>query len=116
MYRCARGTTGLESVHAHLVRFVPGTSANAVYYQAYLLEGLTRWNADRASATRLETEAQKQQRCYDDRLMHRCNELASSLEMPAVLPDYIHSAEYTGEPIRLFNIKNMPSLNVTLVC
>ena len=109
VYRCARGTTGLESVHAHLVRFVPGTSANAVHYQAYLLEGLARWNSDRASATRLETEAQQQpqQRCYDERIMYRCNELASSLQMPAVFPNYTPPAEYTGETIRLLHIRNV---------
>ncbi len=48
--RCARGSTSLESFHLHMARFIPGTSASAVHYQAYLLEGLTRWNAARASA------------------------------------------------------------------
>ena len=28
-------------------RFIPGTSANDVHYQAYLLEGLMRWNQAR---------------------------------------------------------------------
>ena len=62
--RCARGTTSLESFHLHLARyrdplinmiihlmsfrFIPGTSASAVHYQAYLLEGVTRWNQARA--------------------------------------------------------------------
>lgn len=40
--RCARGSTSLESFHLHLARFIPGTSASAVNFQAYLLEGLTR--------------------------------------------------------------------------
>ena len=40
--RCARGTTSLESFHHHLVTFIPGTKANAVNFQAYLLEGITR--------------------------------------------------------------------------
>ncbi len=48
--RCARGSTSLESFHLHMARFIPGTAASAVHYQAYLLEGLTRWNAARASA------------------------------------------------------------------
>lgn len=65
-YRCARGSTSLESFHLHLNRFIPseitvcgsililltgtdselhviGTSANDVHYQAFLLEGLYRW-------------------------------------------------------------------------
>ena len=80
-YRCARGSTSLESFHLHINRFIPGmmkkelpfpffcffwqncsfltpfifflifqgTSASAMHFQAYLLEGLMRWNADRAS-------------------------------------------------------------------
>ena len=68
VYRCARGTTSLESFHLHLarygciksnrlwlngvhiVRFIPGTSASNVHFQAYLLEGLSRWNQARALA------------------------------------------------------------------
>ena len=45
VYRCARGSTSLESFHHHLLSFIPGTSANAVNFQAYLLDGLSRWNA-----------------------------------------------------------------------
>ncbi|KAK2143968.1 hypothetical protein NP493_4354g00007 [Ridgeia piscesae] len=45
--RCARGTTSLESFHLHLARFIPGTSANATNFQAFLLDGITRWNAQR---------------------------------------------------------------------
>lgn len=45
VYRCARGTTSLESFHMHLNRFIPGFAANAVNFQAYLIEGLFRWNS-----------------------------------------------------------------------
>ena len=31
-------------------RFIPGTSASDIHYQAYLIDGITRWNKDRASA------------------------------------------------------------------
>ncbi|CAB3997297.1 Hypothetical predicted protein [Paramuricea clavata] len=48
VYRCARGSTSLESFHLHLNRFIPGTSAGAVAFQAYLVEGLARWNGERA--------------------------------------------------------------------
>ena len=48
--RCARGSTSLESFHLHLAKFILGSSANAVHYQAYLLDGLTRWNAKRSAA------------------------------------------------------------------
>ncbi|KAJ4949420.1 hypothetical protein JOQ06_020935 [Pogonophryne albipinna] len=49
-FRCARGSTSLESFHLHLNRFIPGTSANALNFQLYLLEGLNRWNQDRGAA------------------------------------------------------------------
>lgn len=48
--RCARGSTSLESFHLHIARFIPGSSASDVHYQAYLLEGLARWNSSRAAA------------------------------------------------------------------
>ncbi|CAL8258403.1 unnamed protein product [Arctogadus glacialis] len=38
-YRCARGSTSLESFHLHLNRFIPGESANPWHFQAFLLEG-----------------------------------------------------------------------------
>eukprot|EP00111_Clytia_hemisphaerica_P012780 TCONS_00037589-protein len=47
LYRCARGTVSLESFHSHIVNFIPGTSANGVNFQAYLLAGLARWNEAR---------------------------------------------------------------------
>ena len=48
--RCARGSTSLESFHLHLASFIPGTSANAVHFQVYLMDGITRWNAARSAA------------------------------------------------------------------
>ncbi|XP_019633279.1 PREDICTED: uncharacterized protein LOC109476717 [Branchiostoma belcheri] len=42
VFRTGRGTTSLESFHLHLNRFIPGTSASAVNFQAYLVEGMTR--------------------------------------------------------------------------
>ncbi|XP_056330232.1 uncharacterized protein LOC130242212 [Danio aesculapii] len=49
-YQCARGSTSLESFHCHLNRFIPGTSANALNFQLYLLEDMKRWNQDRGTA------------------------------------------------------------------
>ena len=46
VFRCARGTTSLESFHLHLNQFIPGNIANGVHFQAYLLDSITRWNAD----------------------------------------------------------------------
>ena len=47
---CAQGTTSLESFHLHLARFTLGSSASAVNYQAYVLDGITRWNTAGAEA------------------------------------------------------------------
>ncbi|XP_049334953.1 uncharacterized protein LOC111197182 [Astyanax mexicanus] len=50
VYHCARGSTSLESFHLHLNNFIQGTSANGMHLQVYLLEGLVRWNENRAIA------------------------------------------------------------------
>ena len=69
VFRCSRGTTSLESFHLHLaryvhkilymyctvavscsIRFIPGSSASNVHFQAFFLEGLSRWNQARALA------------------------------------------------------------------
>ena len=47
LLRCARGSTSLESFHLHLARFIPGTAANAVNFQAYLVDGIAHWNTSR---------------------------------------------------------------------
>ena len=67
--RCARGTTSLESFHLHLARFIPGSSASAVNYQAYLLDGITRWNSLRAAAA-IDSPSQTI-RTFDSRMQDR---------------------------------------------
>ena len=57
--RCARGSTSLESFYLHLARFIPGSSAGAVNFQAYILEGITRWNAARSAAA-IQTPAKEE--------------------------------------------------------
>lgn len=68
IYRCARGSTSLESFHSHLVHFVPGTSAGAVNFQAYIIDGLARWNSARASAA---TQTSSALRTFDVHLQHK---------------------------------------------
>ncbi|XP_045079496.1 uncharacterized protein LOC123491977 [Coregonus clupeaformis] len=48
VYCYTRSSTSLEWYHLHLNRFIPGTSANGMHFQAFLLDGLARWN-DRIS-------------------------------------------------------------------
>lgn len=70
--QCARGSTSLESFHLHLARFIPGSSASAVHYQAYLLEGITRWNNCRAAAA--VDASSGTLRSFDSRLQQKvCN-------------------------------------------
>ena len=51
VYWCGRGSTSLESFHAHLKNFIPGMTANDKNFQVYLLEGIVHWNEDRVSAS-----------------------------------------------------------------
>ena len=90
--RCARGSTSLESFHLHLARsvlcalvqscqthqistgtclyrFNPGTSASLLHYQAYFIDGITRWNAARASAVIQSSSASL--RTFNVRLQHK---------------------------------------------
>ncbi|GFR59669.1 hypothetical protein ElyMa_003513600, partial [Elysia marginata] len=87
IYRCARGAVSLESFHLHLNSFIPGESAGAVNFQAYLLEGLVRWNEDRHTAAVVEYQLQ-------------CDVVTVATKLgvkPVVKPT--HPAPYTGELI-----------------
>ncbi|XP_055750777.1 uncharacterized protein LOC129831422 [Salvelinus fontinalis] len=98
--RCARGSTSLESFHLHLNRFIPGTSACAEHFQAYLLEGLVRWNEDRAEAAAEGGGGQKQTlHCYDGVAQHAINELSQKLLGRSLVKDHTRPAKDTGELI-----------------
>ncbi|KAI4827569.1 hypothetical protein KUCAC02_030957 [Chaenocephalus aceratus] len=93
-YRCARGSTSLESFHLHLNRFIPGTLASDTFFQAYLLDGLARWNEDRAvAATRDE---QQYPHCYNHLLRHAVNTLAEEVLGKKSIP-YVGPRKYTEE-------------------
>ncbi|KAK9963911.1 hypothetical protein ABG768_005130 [Culter alburnus] len=98
VYRCARGSTSLETFHNHLNRFIPGTSANLENFQAYLLEGLERWNEDRAAAA-VTHDAPSSLRCYSGSLQHSLNELSQRLLGCSLVQDYSKPGQYTGELI-----------------
>ncbi|XP_016104551.1 uncharacterized protein [Sinocyclocheilus grahami] len=94
-YRCARGSTSLESFHLHLNRFIPGTLASDTFFQAYLLDGLARWNEDRAVAA---TTDEQQLHSYNHLLRHAVNTLAEELMGMKIIP-YVGPRKYTGELI-----------------
>ncbi|XP_067283577.1 uncharacterized protein [Pseudorasbora parva] len=96
-YRCGRGSTSLESFHLHLNRFIPGTSANSLNFQIYLLEGLHRWNQDREAASlSMEPSAL---RSYTGELVHCVNTNYEKLFGRKVVPTFCSPARYTGELI-----------------
>lgn len=132
VYRCARGSTSLESFHLHLNRFIPGRphvslscqsftvmdslsftlcalnkllnthlcsstgeSANPWHFQAFLLEGLTWWNADRAAS--VAQEGQPLLRSYNGPLQHSLDQLSQRVLGMSVVKDYTKPREYTGK-------------------
>ncbi|XP_034557840.1 uncharacterized protein LOC117825948 isoform X1 [Notolabrus celidotus] len=95
-YRCARGSTSLESFHLHLNRFIPGTLASDTFFQAYLLHGLARWNEDRAVAA--TTDGQPQPYSYSHLLRHAANVLAEEVLGKKIVP-YVEPTKYTEELI-----------------
>ena len=116
-YRCARGSTSLESFQLHLNRFIPGmyvgiqligsmviqksfecilfitgTTANALNFQAYLLEGLARWNENRASQWKAS-----QPRSYSHLLRCPVNQLRELRLDKPLCPQYRFIPQYTGK-------------------
>ena len=49
--RSQKVSTSLKSFHLYLTRFIPGTAANAVNFQAYMyiIDGIVHCNTSRAS-------------------------------------------------------------------
>ncbi|CAB1441186.1 unnamed protein product [Pleuronectes platessa] len=101
VYRCARGSTSLESFHLHLCQFIPGTSANDLHFQVYLLEGLVRWNEDRARAAVAGNARRSTARCYNARLLSSVNRLSKKFMGITLVENFTQPWEYTGELIGL---------------
>ncbi|KAJ4938234.1 hypothetical protein JOQ06_002859, partial [Pogonophryne albipinna] len=96
VYRCARGSTSLESFQLHLNRFIPGTQASAKHFQAFLIDGLVRWNDDRAAAASGEVEPLHS---YSGHLKHALNQKSQRVLGHQLVKDFTKPAEYTGELI-----------------
>ena len=71
--QCSRGSTCLESFYLHLARFIPGTAASAVNFQAYLGDGIARWNTSQANAA-IDCP-QDSLRTFNVRLQHKVHVL-----------------------------------------
>ncbi|XP_078811127.1 uncharacterized protein LOC144995355 [Oryzias latipes] len=102
VYRCARGSTSLGSFHLHLQRFIPGTSASPKYFQAFLIDGLVRWNEDRAAAAAPPAAAEEHLsplHCYSGHLKHALNQKSQRVLGLQMVKDFTKPAAYTGELI-----------------
>ncbi|XP_073719431.1 uncharacterized protein [Misgurnus anguillicaudatus] len=96
-YRCARGSTSLESFHCHLNRFIPGTSANTLNFQLYLLEVLNRWNQDRAAAA-IKTKPSPLL-TYAGQVVQSINNNSLVVFGEKLVPTFQPPTQYTGELI-----------------
>ncbi|XP_013875809.1 uncharacterized protein LOC106525951, partial [Austrofundulus limnaeus] len=97
VYRCARGSTSLESFHLHLNSFILGTSVSGCHFQMFLLEGLTRWNEDRAQvAAGAQNTGMK---CYAGQKQHCLYQLTQRLLGVTLAETYSKPLLYTGELI-----------------
>jgi hypothetical protein len=70
-----------------------GTSAGAVAFQAYLVEGLARWNGERAVQDSVTID---KLRSFDISLMHNVNALSSAIYNGAALTNFsthLHTQE-----------------------
>ncbi|KAL2082466.1 hypothetical protein ACEWY4_022284 [Coilia grayii] len=95
VYRCARGSTSLESFHLHLNLFIPGDSASDHHFQGFLLEGLARWNEDRAAS--MAEGGRNLLRSYSGPLQHSLDQLSQRVLGESLVKDYTRPREYTGE-------------------
>ena len=80
-----------------LFSFILGTSASDVHFQAYLLDGLMRWNSDHSSAAVSSTELGPES--YSGLLIHAVNELSEDVLGKKVKPNVQNIGIYTGEMI-----------------
>ena len=96
IFRCARGSTSLENFHLHLASFVPGSSTDAVNFQAYLLDGITRWNLARATAA-VQHPTTETLRTFNSQLQNQVDQLSQSILGEVVFSRYQPPSEDTGE-------------------
>ncbi|XP_036002873.1 uncharacterized protein LOC110368347 [Fundulus heteroclitus] len=97
------GSASLESFHLHLNRFIPGTSASARYFQAFLVDGVVRWNEDRAAAAAPVEAAEEKASLlsYSGHLKHALNQKSQRVLGLQLVEDFTKPAAYIGELIGL---------------
>lgn len=83
----------------------PGNSANSLNFQIYLLEGLLRWNQDRAAAA--VAGGGSTLRTYTGELVYSVNENYNKLYGRKLVPSFTPSAVYTGKDILINAVHNV---------
>lgn len=77
--------------------FFSGTSASDIHFKAYLLDGLMRWNADRASAAVSSTQSGPES--YSGLLIQAVNELSEDVLGKKMKSNVQNIGIHTGEMI-----------------
>lgn len=75
-----------------------GTSASDMHFQAYLLQGLSRWNADRAAAA-VTSSPSPESKTYSGLLCESVNKLSESVLGRKLKPSFQQIGKYTGKRI-----------------
>ena len=75
-----------------------------MHFQAYLLEGLFRWNADRASAA-VSTDLSTEPKTYSGVLSQSANELSENVLGRKFKPNFQQIGKYTGNKYSYNNAK-----------
>ncbi|KZR99214.1 Uncharacterized protein APZ42_005013, partial [Daphnia magna] len=79
----------------HIIFVFLGTSADDVHFQAYLLDGIVRWNSTRSSES--VDSPRSALRSFDEQLQNKMNELTSSIFGCPSDNQYQIPSSYTGE-------------------
>lgn len=78
----------------------PGTRASAKHFQAFLVDGLVRWNEDRAAAAAPPPAADEGRlgplHSYSGHLKHVLNQKSQRVLGLQMVKDFTEPAEYTG--------------------
>ncbi|XP_065909953.1 uncharacterized protein [Dysidea avara] len=96
MFHCSRGVSSLQSFNIHLEQFIPGSLGCDVHFQAYLLEGLSRFNQARRPAPATQLHSRMEIRTHNLHLVSKVNQLSQTLFGSRLLP-HLNQPSHTHE-------------------
>ena len=73
-----------------------GNTASDLHFQAYLLEGLMRWNQDRSRAAVSMVKKQESPQSYSVLLRYVANQLSEEVFGQSLVPSFKGPNKYTG--------------------